>query len=95
MNTKRIPSIYEVINEQLNIDIEYNQDTIESDIERLEKEVDDLYRNIKSKSELFEIGELEYNEVNDSILEYLDKKTKLDYLTLNFKIKTNNFNEVQ
>jgi len=88
MNKKYVPSIIQMIYEGIEIEVEYNPETVSSDIERLTKETDDLQKKMDQDSMQFQSGEIEFNIINDDILNYLEKKQQLDYLSLTVKAKT-------
>jgi hypothetical protein len=88
MNKKYVPSIIEMIYEGIEIDVEYNPETVTRDIENLTKEVDDLQKKMDQDNIQFQSGEIEFNVINDDILNYLEKKQQLDYLSLTVRAKT-------
>ena len=82
-----VPKLINMIFEQMTIDIEYNPETIEDDINTLSNEVHQLFTSMSDNNIKFQNGEIEFNSLNDDILSYLDKKQQLDYLTLTYQSK--------
>jgi hypothetical protein len=85
-----IPSVYQKVYETFNdIDIEYNPETIDNDIINISKDIESLIKRIEQNSELYHEGELEFNSITDDILEYLEKRRQLEYLSIINKVKSN------
>ena len=87
-NNNRVPNVIDLIFENMDINIEYNPETIDQDIQNLSNEVEKLSKTLDDNSLKYQSGELEFNVVNDSIINFLDKKQQLDYLSLIAKSKS-------
>ena len=81
---QRMPSISDYLRENFTPDVQYNQQTANTDITKLASEVDNLQKNLQT---MMHDGKSDYNTVNTAILNYLNKQTQLSYLKLASQIQ--------
>ena len=73
-----------LVNESLQIDIEYNADTIDADIEKIRGTVEQKRDAMQKNIDNFQgsTSTLPFSTVHDSIIDYLNEKAALEYLEL-------------
>lgn len=73
-----------LVRESLQIDIEYDAETIDDDLQKLQQTVEqkkgDMQKNIEAFQE--ETSTVPFSTVHDSIIDYLNEKAALEYLQL-------------
>ena len=73
-----------LVKESLQIDVEYNSDTIDDDISKMQSELDQTKETLQKTVEQFQetTSTVSFNSVHESIVDYLNKKASLEYLQL-------------
>lgn len=73
-----------LVKESLQIDVEYNSDTIDDDISKMQSELDQTKETLQKTVEQFQetTSTVSFSSVHDSIVDYLNKKASLEYLQL-------------
>ena len=87
----------DLVNEALQIDISYNEESISNDIENLKKSVESKKSAMERNIDEFntETSSMGFSTVHTSIIDYLNEKAQLEYLTLARSARTGSNAETQ